>query len=66
MLIDESQLINCSTALWDTIIDCQDLYAELKINQLITGRTWPTDLPYRIFNFWLEADLDIGLAFIEC
>ncbi len=31
MLIDESQLFNRSTALWDTIIDCQDLYAELKI-----------------------------------
>ncbi len=35
---------NGSTALWDTIIDCQDLYAEQKINHLVTGRTWPTTI----------------------
>ncbi len=37
-------LLNWSTALWDTIIDCQDLYAELKINHLVTRRTWPTEI----------------------
>ncbi len=37
-----SQLCSWSTALWDIIIDCQDLYAELKINHLVTGRTLPT------------------------
>ncbi len=42
MLIDESQLLNWSTALWDTIIDCQDLYAEQKSNHLVTRRIWPT------------------------
>ncbi len=36
------QLFSWSTALWDTIIDCQDLYAEIRINHLVTGRTLPT------------------------
>ncbi len=30
MLIDESQPFNLSTALWDTIIDCQDFSIQLK------------------------------------
>ncbi len=39
----ESQLCSWSTALWDIIIDCKDLYAELRINHLVTGRTLPTE-----------------------
>ncbi len=51
MLIDESELCSWSTALRDTIIDCQDLYAELKINHLVTGRTLPTDNNYQVCHF---------------
>ena len=55
MLIDESQLLNWSTALWDTIMDCQDLFAELKINHLVTGRTWPTDMLWHHYGWiWQE------------
>ncbi len=40
MLIDESQLINWSTAtsIWDTMMDCQVGYAELSVNHLVTRR----------------------------
>ncbi len=38
MLIDESQLLNWSTAPWDTIMDCQGWYAELSVNHLVTRR----------------------------
>ena len=38
MLIDESQLINWSTAIWDTMMDCQVWYAELSVNHLVTRR----------------------------
>ena len=31
-------LLNWSTALWDTIVDCQDWYAELSVNHLFTLR----------------------------
>ena len=33
------------------MIDCQDLYAELRINHLVTGRTLPTDKD--LGHFWL-------------
>ena len=36
--------LNSLTALWDTRIDCQDWYVELKINYLVTGRTLSTVL----------------------
>ncbi len=32
MWIVESQLFNCSTALWDAITDCKDCYGELNID----------------------------------
>ena len=38
----KSQLCSWSIALWDTIIDCKDLNAELKINHVVTRRTLPT------------------------
>ncbi len=49
MLIDNSQLLNWSTVLWDTIIDCQDLYAKQKINHLVTRRTWPSVYDYLLY-----------------
>ena len=33
-----------STALWDVIMHCQDSFAELKINHLVTRRAWPTGI----------------------
>ncbi len=38
------QSIMVSHTAVDTIIDCQDLYAELRINHRVTGRTLPTEL----------------------
>ncbi len=50
ILIDESQLLNWSTALWDTIMDCQGWNAELAVNHLVTRRPprsvmWQTSYP---------------------
>ncbi len=44
VLIDESQLFKWSTALWDTIMDCQNWYAELTVNHLVTGNPLPSDV----------------------
>ncbi len=38
MLIDEAQLINWSTAVGDTMMDCQVRYAELSVNHRVTRR----------------------------
>ncbi len=38
MLIDESQLCSWSTALWDTMMDCQVWYAQLSVKHLVTRR----------------------------
>ena len=40
--VDQFKISLYGKSLWDTIIDCQDLYGELKINHLVTRRTWPT------------------------
>ncbi len=36
--VDESQLLNWSTAIWDAIIVCQGWYVELSVNHLVTRR----------------------------
>ncbi len=62
--------LNWSTAPWNTIMDCQDLYAELTVNHLVTSKhSFFFDRPFSSASFsdiWSDDRLSVFISRCTC